>query len=214
MTRQSPGTARPRRGRPRADQTGEVRRRILDAAAGLFLEQGYGRTTMDQVVEASRVSKTSLYARFASKQQLFGAVVRRDAEIFAESTAGIHGDGSELDRLVFAGRRLAELTLTGPSIALMRVTAAESGTLPDLAREGFRIGFGECVRCIALALAVDETQEAVERSLPRARRFVELALHPLYMHAFFGADLAGLRRRAHREIPAVAEAVLAGSLVP
>ena len=37
---------------------------------------------------------------------------------------------------------------------------------------------------------------AVEEELPAAQRFVELALHPLYMHAFFGADLADLRKRA------------------
>lgn len=210
----SPDTSRPRRGRPRADQVGEVDRRILDAAARLFLEQGYGRTTLDQVVDASRASKTTLYARFASKEELFGAVVRRDAQNFSELTAGIHGEGTGLERLVFAGRRLAELTLTESSIALMRVTAAESGTLPQLAQEGFRIGFGECVRCIALALASDETEENVRASTSRAQRFVELALHPLYMHAFFGADLADLRRRAHREIPAVAEAMLAGSVMP
>lgn len=43
-----------------------------------------------------------------------------------------------------------------------------------------------------------------------AARFVEMALHPLYMHAFSGADLAGLCERATRDVPEVAEILLNG----
>ena len=76
-----------------------------------------------------------------------------------------------------------------------RIDLVASG-VTAAAREGFRLGFEDCARHIARALAGTTDGTAVEDELPAAQRFVELALHPLYMHAFFGADLAELRDRA------------------
>ena len=49
----APEAAPRRRGRPRAGEEGEVERRLLVAASRLFLEQGYGRTSLEQVAEAA-----------------------------------------------------------------------------------------------------------------------------------------------------------------
>ncbi|MEP9348871.1 TetR/AcrR family transcriptional regulator [Xanthobacter sp. KR7-225] len=49
--------------------------RILKAARALFLEKGYGATSMDAVAAAAPVSKRTLYQHFASKAELFAAVI-------------------------------------------------------------------------------------------------------------------------------------------
>jgi TetR/AcrR family transcriptional repressor of mexJK operon len=52
------------------------RHQILYAAQELFLQQGFERTTMDAITLAARVSKQTLYHYFASKEQLFAAILQ------------------------------------------------------------------------------------------------------------------------------------------
>jgi len=44
---------------------------ILDTATRLFMLQGYGNTSMDQVTRESGVSKATVYAHFSNKNSLF-----------------------------------------------------------------------------------------------------------------------------------------------
>lgn len=47
---------------------------LLDAALGVFLRYGYRRTTMGDIAKAAMMSRPSLYARFANKDEVYGAV--------------------------------------------------------------------------------------------------------------------------------------------
>jgi len=67
-TRQPPA----RMTRPRRD---EVRRRLLRAALAVFTEQGYERSSLDQVAAAAGFSKGAVYSNFASKDELFLALM-------------------------------------------------------------------------------------------------------------------------------------------
>ncbi|MGH7121340.1 MAG: TetR/AcrR family transcriptional regulator [Acetobacteraceae bacterium] len=58
-------------GRTRAFDTGEV----LDRAMALFWRQGYEATSIQDLVEATRVNRASLYATFGGKHELFLAVL-------------------------------------------------------------------------------------------------------------------------------------------
>jgi AcrR family transcriptional regulator len=49
----------------------ERRAQILEAALGCFSSRGYHATTMDQLVQASGLSKGSLYWHFESKEDVF-----------------------------------------------------------------------------------------------------------------------------------------------
>jgi AcrR family transcriptional regulator len=50
------------------------RQQILDAAAGLFAERGFARTSMSDVVRASGLSMGAVYRYFPSKADLVIAV--------------------------------------------------------------------------------------------------------------------------------------------
>ncbi|HYN19207.1 MAG TPA: helix-turn-helix domain-containing protein [Actinomycetes bacterium] len=56
--------------RRREEQALQARQRILDAAYGLFLEQGYPGTTMGGVARAAGVSVETVYKSFGSKAAL------------------------------------------------------------------------------------------------------------------------------------------------
>ena len=54
----------------RRAQAHETRRTVLRAAHDLFVEQGYGRTTIAQVAERAGVSSETIYAAFKNKATL------------------------------------------------------------------------------------------------------------------------------------------------
>jgi AcrR family transcriptional regulator len=80
MSASSPST--PRALRPRAAHLGPERRRplILNVALELFLERGYKGTSMEAVASAAGVTKPVVYDCFASKAELFGALLDREEQ--------------------------------------------------------------------------------------------------------------------------------------
>jgi len=56
-------------------KTEEKRRAILEAAKSVFLERGYGAASMSEVAARVGGSKQTLYSYFASKEDLFVAVM-------------------------------------------------------------------------------------------------------------------------------------------
>lgn len=58
-----------------ARAAGETRRRILEAAYGLFYRKGFTRVGVDAVAERAGVTKRTLYYHFASKNELLAAVL-------------------------------------------------------------------------------------------------------------------------------------------
>jgi AcrR family transcriptional regulator len=68
------------RGRPSIEASARIDREILVAARNLFLSHGYERTSMAMVTYAASVSKTTLYARYATKADLFRATVLMTVE--------------------------------------------------------------------------------------------------------------------------------------
>ncbi len=72
--------ARPRRsgGRPTRDDAARRDERVLDAAADLFLTQGFDLAALDTLADTAGIGKATLYARFGDKRELFVTVLRRE----------------------------------------------------------------------------------------------------------------------------------------
>ncbi len=77
---------------------------LLDAARGLFAQQGYTATSMAEVAAAAQLSTGALYHHWSTKRDLLAAVVsaihRRLATEIAES---VPGDAAALQRFEHAG---------------------------------------------------------------------------------------------------------------
>ena len=56
--------------------------KIIDAAMKLFLEKGYENTTMQDIVQASGMSKGAIYHYFKSKQEIVAYLSNYEKELF------------------------------------------------------------------------------------------------------------------------------------
>jgi TetR/AcrR family transcriptional repressor of mexJK operon len=62
---------------------------ILAAAKRAFLAAGFAAVSMDAIARDAGVSKATVYAHFAGKEELFGAVIGRECErYFADFAPG------------------------------------------------------------------------------------------------------------------------------
>ncbi len=68
-----------------ATRTERKHRAILAAAEELFLQQGFERTSMDDVAALAGVSKQTVYAQFSSKDALFAAMSLGMTEVAADA---------------------------------------------------------------------------------------------------------------------------------
>ena len=77
------------RGRPRTFDEGEV----LDALVQLFWEQGFEAASMNEIVDAAGLNKSSLYNAFGSKDELFFTVLERYLDEREAMLLASMGDG-------------------------------------------------------------------------------------------------------------------------
>ena len=57
------------------EQKKDRKNQILEAALGVFVIKGYSKTTMDDIVSASKLSKGALYHYYKSKKDLFLSLI-------------------------------------------------------------------------------------------------------------------------------------------
>jgi len=68
-------------------------RQILDAAVQVFARHGYHAASMDEISDVAGVSKPMIYTYLGSKEDLFGACIRREATRLLEAIqAGVQPD--------------------------------------------------------------------------------------------------------------------------
>jgi len=135
MTATAPGSARPPR-TPRWERRKDARPgELLDAALDLFVEKGFAATRLDDVAARAGVSKGTLYLYYASKEDLFKAVVRQNIvpliDAFRRDVAQSSAASSELLGEFFrqwwrsfGGTRLA---------GIAKLVVGEAGNFPELA---------------------------------------------------------------------------------
>ena len=56
----------------------EVKDLILDGATNIFAKFGFRKTTVDEIAQAARKGKSSIYYYFNSKEEIFQAVVEKE----------------------------------------------------------------------------------------------------------------------------------------
>ena len=114
---------------------------ILAAAKRTFLASGFGAVSMDTIAREAGVSKATVYAHFAGKEELFGAVIGRECGLyFARFSAGELNPNNVRASLTVLGRRFLELVLSPDAIALHRIILGEVTRFPGLGEVFWRAG--------------------------------------------------------------------------
>ncbi len=62
-----------------SDKT-DIRDQIVDAASTLFSKYGFKKATMDEIANTMGKGKSSIYYYFSSKEEIYEAVIEREAE--------------------------------------------------------------------------------------------------------------------------------------
>lgn len=125
---------------------GDTKERILDAALELFARCGYLGTSMSDIAKQLGITKAALYKHYASKQEIFDAIVESTAARYEADTdkIDIHVQDSAQDIPVFTGitedflfekvRQIFEYSLHNDSISrFRRMMTIEQFRSPELA---------------------------------------------------------------------------------
>lgn len=86
----------------------EKRVRILDAAKSCFTQFGYEKTTLDDIGKKLGLNKSSLYYYFKNKEEIFTAVVVKEAEAIVDDLQNEFSDREQPEEKiqVYMKRRL------------------------------------------------------------------------------------------------------------
>ncbi|WP_432731327.1 TetR/AcrR family transcriptional regulator [Variovorax sp. W6] len=132
----------------------EARRQvILETAVALFRELGYERTSMNELAKRLGGSKATLYGYFASKEELFVAVVQAVAtshlaDAAAELLEVKEGAALASQLMRFGERTLAVMTNDADAMAVYRMVIAEAGR-SDVGQQFYESGPAEFIRSLA-----------------------------------------------------------------
>jgi AcrR family transcriptional regulator len=116
------------------------RERMLEAARSLFLAHGYGAVSMDAVARAAGVSKATLYAHFESKDRLFATIIATTCSRKWEFLESLSDEGGLRQALIDIASACLGLMLREDSLAVYRMTIAESARFPELGRAFYENG--------------------------------------------------------------------------
>ncbi len=164
---------------------------ITEAATRLFLDQGFGGTSMDQIAAAAGVSKQTVYKQFSDKQKLLSdivlAITSRAGEI-AGALQSAFDDVVDLESgLNAVARQYASAVLHPEVLRLRRLVICEAIRFPDLARAYYERAPTLGVETVAKGLGnlVDRGLLEVDDVSAAANHFAYLILGPLIDGAMF-----------------------------
>lgn len=158
---------------------------MLDAAVATFARRGYRAASMDEIAEAAGVSKPLVYLYLNSKDELFTACIRREAEALKAAVQASVERGAPADRQLWSGL-----------LGFFEYTAAHPDGWAVLYSQARTMGepFADEVAAMRteMVLFVTELIAAAARSADCDQELAEREVTPL-AHALVGAaeSLAG-----------------------
>jgi TetR/AcrR family transcriptional regulator of autoinduction and epiphytic fitness len=113
---------------------GGSREAIVESAARLFLERGFGAVSMDDLAEAAGVARRTLYNQFASKEEIFREMlVRVSGQLEDAFPPAMETQGDIEDVLRVIARAILELHQHPEYLGFLRMVAADSRQFPWIA---------------------------------------------------------------------------------
>lgn len=187
----------------------DARARILGAAFGAFMENGYRRTSTLDIATRAKVSKRDLYALVGNKQEILRACVATRARRMAPAGAlpAPASRQAAIETLTRFGATLIAELCHPAVIGIHRLAISEGKDSPELGREIARTG--EATRAaLARFLADAQAGGLVGEGDPArmADLFLDLVAAPwMMLRILIGGD-APSPQQARRRAAAAAEA--------
>ena len=114
---------------------------MLDAAAFLFFRNGLEAVTMEAVAREAGVSKVTVYGHFATKETLFGSVIRRETATIRQGLAQLPDTHDAVRQsLIEVGIGMVRFLLEPHVLAVERVMSQQGEQHPKLLQAFFEAG--------------------------------------------------------------------------
>jgi TetR/AcrR family transcriptional repressor of mexJK operon len=177
----------------RADSESPKRHAVLEAAATLFMAQGYGAVSMDAVAREAGVSKATLYAHFTSKDQLFATIIGEAcrskiaaADVLEHAEISTTTDIGEALRTF--GVRMARFLMEPMTQAIYRVVVAECVRFPELGVAFYESGPAHFLRFFSDWIGLQMRAGRLRDADPAvaAEQFIALIRGAIYIRTSIG----------------------------
>lgn len=157
---------------------------IADAAMQVFWQRGYAATSIQDLVQGTGLSRSSLYSTFESKQGLYERALQRYSAITTANVELLSGPGPAKDLIERLLKQVAESELSDP---LQRGCLVANASLELAAHDETVAGL--------VALNFQRLQQALEALIERGINDGELAstLAPRALARFFVNTIQGMR---------------------
>ena len=127
-------------GRPREKDVSLRLDKILGIAAQVFLDEGFDRASVSAIARLAGASKETLYARFATKEELFETVITRKTEILLKKFSRVLVSDQRIEKVLEVyGLNLLNLMLGPEMQRLSRTVVSAAPHFPELAERFWKL---------------------------------------------------------------------------
>jgi len=117
------------------------RQSIIAAATRLFLKNGFGNTSMDDIAAAAKVTKQTVYAHFKNKDTLFADIISAECMKHSPNEAMLSDEALPIEALLFrVGRGFLAMISDPKGLAIHRLVMSEAERKPALAKLFYETG--------------------------------------------------------------------------
>jgi TetR/AcrR family transcriptional repressor of mexJK operon len=165
----------------------DCRARLIQAAAEVFVEEGY-RASLERVAARAGVARQTLYNHFPCKADLFGEVVRQ-----ATAALLITLDANQQtlrERLLRFGAMYREKLLSAEGLGFFRILAAEAARFPELVTSFYRTGPAQTAARLSAVLKEAMTKGEMRPASPEfaANLLLSMLVGADRSHFLFSGD--------------------------
>ncbi|MGR6975139.1 TetR/AcrR family transcriptional regulator [Streptomyces cynarae] len=181
---------------------------ILEAATAVFLEKGYGGTSMDDIARLAAVSKQTVYKHFSDKETLFTEIILATTsglDDMINLVADVSADAETLEESLIRLARGLLTAFTEPQVLkLRRLIIATAEQFPSLGSAWYEKGFERGIATLATVFQrlADHGVLRIDDALQAAHHFSGLLLWIPVNEAMF----TGRCRRTEEELAHYASA--------
>jgi AcrR family transcriptional regulator len=157
-------------GRPKSE---EKRESIREAAADLFLKEGYERCSMDSIANAAGVSKQTVYSHFENKDELFRSCIAGKCALY-DLTIDPSAHPVLEDGLASFADGLLRLISDPQAVKMWRLMMTEAECHPRVSHMFYETGPIESLQSLEEFLAHHRDRLGIDDFEAAARTFMAL----------------------------------------
>jgi AcrR family transcriptional regulator len=174
----------------------------LAAAEQVFMRDGYGAATMEDVARVAGMSKKAVYGLYPDKRHLFAAVIANDDAFPKLDAPAPEHRVSPRDALRNHLLAMVEFVLSPRQVAMTRLMISEAGHSPELADEFYARVMSKRRAYLAEGLArmPGEEDQAKRDVVKRASTLFDAALGSQHLTALLGRQTKFSRRQLLAQI--------------